>query len=93
MKRAPQVPSATLSAALLFVSVAAIGQAGGDAAEVGEAVARLARMGSAFSPTFSPDGRTVAFVADLSGSPQVWTVPFGGGWPSQVTAVSATQPG
>jgi dipeptidyl aminopeptidase/acylaminoacyl peptidase len=55
-------------------------------AELAEMVARLARVGSAFSPSFSADGRTVAFVTDLSGSPQVWTVAAGGGWPMQVTA-------
>jgi dipeptidyl aminopeptidase/acylaminoacyl peptidase len=54
--------------------------------DVADAVSRLARIGSAYSPTFAPDGRTLAFVSDLSGSPQVWAVPFGGGWPRQVTA-------
>src|SRR5262249_252873 len=29
----------------------------------------------------------LAFIADLSGLPQVWTVPTEGGWPDQVTAL------
>ncbi len=33
----------------------------------------------------SPDGRTVAFVSDISGAMELWTVPAAGGWPSQLT--------
>jgi dipeptidyl aminopeptidase/acylaminoacyl peptidase len=52
-----------------------------------EAVARMARIGSCWSPSFSPDGTQVAFVSDLSGVPQVWTVSSEGGWPRRVTAL------
>jgi dipeptidyl aminopeptidase/acylaminoacyl peptidase len=48
-------------------------------------VERLARVGRTTSPTFSPDGREVAVVADLTGIPQVWVVPVEGGWPRLVT--------
>jgi Tol biopolymer transport system component len=51
------------------------------------AVARMARIGSCRSPSFAPDGRRLAFVSDLSGVPQVWTVATEGGWPEQVTAL------
>jgi len=53
--------------------------------ELAAAVARMARIGSCTSPTFSPDGTRLAFIADLSGSPQVWTISAAGGWPDQVT--------
>src|SRR5260370_23037823 len=53
------------------------------AAEVG----RMAKVGSCFSPAFSPDGLQIAFVSNLSGLPQVWTVAADGGWPRQVTAL------
>jgi dipeptidyl aminopeptidase/acylaminoacyl peptidase len=33
----------------------------------------------------SPDGRTVAFVSDITGALELWTVPARGGWPSQLT--------
>jgi dipeptidyl aminopeptidase/acylaminoacyl peptidase len=33
----------------------------------------------------SPDGRTVAFVSDTTGAPELWTVPAAGGWPVQLT--------
>src|SRR5688572_9863513 len=50
-------------------------------------VAAMARIGSTRSPSFSPDGRTLAMVSDMAGVPQVWTVPVAGGWPTQVTAL------
>ncbi|HTQ78544.1 MAG TPA: S9 family peptidase [Thermoanaerobaculia bacterium] len=50
-------------------------------------VGRMARIGFCSSPSFSPDGQRLAFVANLSGVPQVWTVAVGGGWPEQVTAL------
>lgn len=50
-------------------------------------VEAMARVGSAGSPSFSPDGERLAFVTSLSGLPQVWTVAATGGWPDQVTAL------
>lgn len=37
------------------------------------------------SPSPSPDGSSVAFLYDLTGVPQVWSVPVQGGWPDQLT--------
>jgi dipeptidyl aminopeptidase/acylaminoacyl peptidase len=48
-------------------------------------VARMARVGSASSPSFSPDGKWVSFISNISGSPQVWVVPAEGGYPRMVT--------
>lgn len=48
-------------------------------------VERLARVGRAFAPTFSPDGKHVALITDLSGVPQIWIVSSAGGWPRLVT--------
>lgn len=50
-------------------------------------VARMAKIGSCYSPAFSPDGSRIAFVSDLNGIPQVWTVAIEGGWPELVTAL------
>ena len=49
------------------------------------AVARMARVGNANSPSFSPDGKWVSFIANLSGTPQVWVAPTEGGYPRMVT--------
>jgi len=52
-----------------------------------ELVTRLAKIGSCGSPSFSPDAKRLAVICNLSGLPQVWTVPVEGGWPTQVTAL------
>jgi dipeptidyl aminopeptidase/acylaminoacyl peptidase len=49
-------------------------------------VALMAKIGYSSSPSFSPDGGRLAFVSNISGVPQVWTVSSEGGWPTQVTA-------
>ncbi|MCR4409060.1 MAG: S9 family peptidase [Candidatus Saccharicenans sp.] len=38
-----------------------------------------------FSPRWSPDGRTLAFISTRGGSPQVWLIPAGGGEARKVT--------
>lgn len=48
-------------------------------------VTRMAQIGGNRSPSFSPDGRRIAFVSDRSGVPQVWMVPSEGGEPRQLT--------
>lgn len=48
-------------------------------------VAAMARVGGAWSPSFSPDGSRLAFVSNLTGQPQAWTVPLAGGFPELVT--------
>ena len=49
-------------------------------------VALMGKIGSASSPSFSPDGKTIAFISNMSGSPQVWTMPGVGGYPKLITA-------
>jgi dipeptidyl aminopeptidase/acylaminoacyl peptidase len=50
------------------------------------AVSRMSRVGFSRAPSFSPDGKTLAFVSSLSGLPQAWTVPAAGGFPRMVTS-------
>ncbi len=52
-----------------------------------ESVSLMAKVGSCGSPSFSPDGKRIAFISNMSGSPQVWMVPTEGGWPTQLTAL------
>jgi len=55
--------------------------------ELTTAVTLMARIGRCGSPSFSPDGKRLAFVCDMSGLPQVWTAPTEGGWPTLVTTL------
>jgi dipeptidyl aminopeptidase/acylaminoacyl peptidase len=48
-------------------------------------VDRFLNIRSATSPTFSPDGRFVAFLTNITGVMQLWQVPVEGGWPTQLT--------
>ena len=50
------------------------------------AIKLMAKVGSCWSPTFSPDGLKLAFISDMTGSPQVWWLPSSGGYPRAVTA-------
>jgi Tol biopolymer transport system component len=45
----------------------------------------LASSGQNHSPSFSPDGKTIAFVSDRSGSPEIWFADSDGGNVRQVT--------
>jgi dipeptidyl aminopeptidase/acylaminoacyl peptidase len=50
-------------------------------------VTLMAKIGFSTSPSFAPEGDRVAFVSNISGVPQVWTVPVNSGWPAKVTAL------
>jgi len=50
-------------------------------------VACMAKIGMCYSPSFSSDGKRVAFVSNLNGIPQVWIVPTQGGWPELITSL------
>ena len=47
--------------------------------------ARYLKIRAAYGATWSPDGRRIAFLTDITGVPQAWEVPSGGGWPEQLT--------
>ncbi|MCY4070650.1 MAG: S9 family peptidase [Chloroflexi bacterium] len=53
---------------------------------VEKSVLLLAKVGRCWSPSFSPDGQELAFVSDLTGSPQVWRIALSRGFPEAVTA-------
>ena len=50
-------------------------------------VGLLAKVGYCIGPTFSANGDRVAFVSDLSGIPQAWSVAVDGGWPERISAL------
>jgi Tol biopolymer transport system component len=51
----------------------------------GDAEALTADLAWNFQPTFSPDGRHIAFVSDRGGADNVWVMPADGGEPRAVT--------
>lgn len=71
-------PACGLAAALLGAGI-------GQAQPIDARVTAIASMRSATSASFSPDGKRVAYITNVSGSPQVWIIPVGGGAPVQVT--------
>jgi dipeptidyl aminopeptidase/acylaminoacyl peptidase len=46
---------------------------------------RYLNVRTATGPTFSPDGTRLCFLSDVTGVPQVWSVPVESGWPDQLT--------
>jgi dipeptidyl aminopeptidase/acylaminoacyl peptidase len=50
------------------------------------AVTLMAKICTASSPSFSPDGKTIAYTSNIGGVAQVWTVDAAGGYPQLVTA-------
>jgi dipeptidyl aminopeptidase/acylaminoacyl peptidase len=68
----------------MFVAMSLFGSPEDDTA-TRELVRSMAKVGGAWGPTFSPDGREIAFLTNLSGSPQVWRMPITGGYPEMVT--------
>ncbi len=47
--------------------------------------ARYLNIRSAYGSSFTPRGDRLAFLSNMTGVPQVWQVPVGGGWPEQLT--------
>ncbi len=72
---------------ILFVTTHSIFATGKPSDDLKRSVALMAKIGACWSPSFSPDGKQIAFVSDLTGIPQIWTVSASGGWPTQVTAL------
>ncbi len=46
---------------------------------------RYLNVRAATSPSFSPDGRFVAYLSNTTGIPQAWLIPTSGGEPTQLT--------
>ncbi len=81
-------PGRRLLAAAILTLICAAPAAAADleTTDLETAVSRMARIGACWSPSLSPDGERLAFVSDLNGVPQVWTIPTAGGFPRLVTA-------
>ncbi len=73
-------------ALLFFTSLSSFVKAQAPQDDLERSVALMGKIGFANSPSFSPDGKTVAFISNLNGIPQVWTISATGGFPKLVTA-------
>ncbi|CAN5313446.1 S9 family peptidase [soil metagenome] len=49
-------------------------------------IERYLNIRSANSPTFSPDGKRIAFLTNITGTSQIWMIDANGGYPEQITA-------
>lgn len=49
---------------------------------------RYLNIRAASGPSWSPDGRFLTFLTNITGVAQVWQVPVDGGWPTQLTFTS-----
>jgi len=72
---------------VVVLGLAVPGWAEAPSSDLEREVELMAKIGSCGSPSFSPDGQSIAFISDLSGIPQVWIVPAEGGFPRSVTAL------
>jgi dipeptidyl aminopeptidase/acylaminoacyl peptidase len=54
-------------------------------------IERLYMTRSVGATTWSPDGKTIAFISNISGRNNIWLVPAEGGWPTQLTVSDQRQ--
>src|SRR6202166_4723497 len=54
-------------------------------------IERLYMTRSVGATSWSPDGKTIAFVSNISGRNNIWLVPAAGGWPMQLTVSDQRQ--
>ena len=71
--------------AVILASVLFSSQAENTSSDLTERVTRMARIGSVTAPSFSPDGRWLSIISNVSGLPQVYVIPSTGGWPRMIT--------
>ena len=74
-----------MGSVVLVASLLTFWQSDKGATELAERVSRMARIGSVSGPSFSPDGRSLSVISNVSGTPQVYVVPATGGWPRMIT--------
>lgn len=81
MRRQPAV--AIVLAVLLLSSVVTRGQTQTAPEQIN--IERYLNIRGVSSPSLSPAGDQVAFLTNITGTPQVWLVSTSGGWPEQMT--------
>lgn len=84
----PMKKAVALAPALLAACLAAQTPTASPPDPIEASVTALMKVGSATSPSFSPDGKRIAFVSTASGQPQAWIVPAEGGTPVRLTTTA-----
>jgi Tol biopolymer transport system component len=72
--------------AFLFFSALCFSISAQTPAEYQPQIEQYLNIRSAASPTFSPDGKRIAYLTNITGTSQVWMVDATGGYPEQITA-------
>ncbi len=88
-----KIISSVITCALLLLSLPLLPVARAQGIQVGGrfqprepfGIERYLNIRSSTSPTFSPQGDRIAFLTNITGTPQVWMINAQGGWPDQVT--------
>ena len=83
MRRQNLLPLAAVLLASLYPLERASAQSASSPTPLG--IERYLNIRSATSPALSPKGDRIAFLTNISGTPQVWMVNADGGWPDQMT--------
>ena len=68
---------------LLIISIHAVAQESSE--DLAAKIEAMAKVGACYSASFSPDGSEIAFISNMSGTPQLWKMSSSGGWPIQLT--------
>lgn len=71
--------------AVVFVLFAFIPSFAQPASETGYTIEQYLNIRSAGSPNFSPDGKRIAYLTNVTGTSQVWMTDLAGGQPQQIT--------
>ena len=78
----------SLSFALLLSSAHALAADAPIDATLEARIIAMGKVKSASAAQYSPDGKSIAYISTLSGSPQAWIIPAQGGEPRQLTTGS-----
>ncbi|MBA3248623.1 MAG: S9 family peptidase [Pyrinomonadaceae bacterium] len=84
----PRTLRSSLAPALSLVSICLLCAASAPAQSARQeqfSIERYLNIRSAGSPALSPRGERVAFLINITGTPQVWMTDAAGGWPEQLT--------
>jgi dipeptidyl aminopeptidase/acylaminoacyl peptidase len=73
----------TIAVVAMVLALAPVAKAAGPRAPY--SAEQLSLIRSVEECKLAPDGKSVAFVSDITGTLELWTIPVTGGWPNQLT--------